>query len=817
MITHRLRSVLPSMIVFAALLSLIAADSAVAAPTPNKLLLTGHFGKEVNKTGTNVCTAKEECQPGKESSEAGGFLNPYGVAVNNDASSPTFGDVYVSDSQNHRVQVLTSSGQFVSMFGWDVNQTKVETAGTKQSERNVCTAESKDVCKAGVGGPAPGQFAAVTGPVSIAVDPVSGDVYVVDVSYSEVAGEFAESRRVQEFTAEGQLVLEIGKEVNEAPKGNVCIVGEVGAKCTGAALQTPTQAGEDSEPGAFANPELSSSGGLLAVGGPEDLLYVGDQGRIQKFKSSGVSAGEISLAGPARSIAVNPVGDVFESEGALPGIHEYSPSGQLQPGTIDPASVYGPPGIAVDPHGNLAVLEQTEAGQKGGLYSTSGAKLSTFEIPSYSGALAIASTGNAYLLTVNEVDAYNEIAFPQTVTCPVGEVTATTAKLCGEVNPDGVPAKGFFQYGPTQPLASLTPVLFTGEGETFISLTDELTGLTPNQAYGYRTAAEATFSGEALVGTGEEVTFHTPVIPPQIVGAASASFMKEHSAVLSASLNPEHTPTRYHFEYGPCPSLAGCANVQSTPDQRSAAFGTTGSAQEVSGLVPLSTYSYRLVADNEFEEEGKTFGGKATGLEGTFTTTVSPAVEASTGQASAITSTSAVISGAVNPKGLAGTYAFELGVYAGAATAYGVTTSGTVPAEDGPVGESQQLTGLQPGTTYAYRIVLHGADGEAVATPGTFTTQGLPSVLSSPAPTTLLATPNIAFPGSVSVVSGVSPKKLTRAQLLARALKACHKQQSKRKRASCIRQARRRYGPVVKVRLVSASRSWGVCSPLVKL
>ena len=823
MISHRTKGVLPVMVALTVLLPLLVAGPAVAMPIPNKLVLTGHFGKEVNKTGANVCGVREECQPGKESGEAGGFVGPHGVAVNSDPSSPTFGDVYVSDSQNHRVQVLTSSGEFVSMFGWDVNQTKVETVGAKQSERNVCTAKSKDVCKTGIGGPAPGQFGTAVGPQSIAVDPVSGDVYVADVSFGEVAGELVESRRVQEFTAEGQLILEIGKEVNEATQGNVCAIEEAGAKCTVAALQTAAQAEGDSQPGEFSSEEFSSTGGLLAVGGPEDLLYVGDRGRVQKFKPSGVSAGEISIAelsagGAVRSVAVDPAGDVFLSEQGVPGVHEYSPSGQIQPVTIDPASIYAPRGIAVDARGNLAIAENTEAGLKGGLYSSSGAKLSTFEILGFPNSLAVASTGNAYLPTENEVNAYNEIAFPQTVTCPAGEVTATTAKLCGEINPDGVPAKGFFEYGQTPPLASLTPVLFTGEGETFTSLTDELTGLTPNQAYSYRTAAEATGNGEAIVGTGEEVAFHTPALPPQISGAPSSSYIGTQSADLNGSVNPEHLRTRYHYEYGPCPTLTGCATAKNTPDEVSAVYGTIGSTQEIAGLTPVTTYSYRLVASNRqiascqggypVEEEGVILrceeggvpvyeGGEAIGPEATFTTGPGPVVEAGTGSASAISATTATISGAVNPDGQSATYAFELGVYAGAATQYGIISSGSAGSGTGPVEETLPVSGLQPGSTYAYRITIHGGYGTATGATATFTTQGLPGVLASPAPNTLLATPNIAFPTETKE-SATTTKALTRKQKLTKALKLCKKDRSRAKKTTCEKAAHKKYGSAKK-------------------
>jgi hypothetical protein len=207
------------------------------------------------------------------------------------------------------------------------------------------------------------------------------------------------------------------------------------------------------------------------------------------------------------------------------------------------------------------------------------------------------------------------------------------------------------------------------------------------------------------------------------------------------------------------------------------------------GLSALTTYSYRLVADNEFEEEGVTHGGRTVGAEGTFTTASPASVQAVTGAAGAVTATTATLTGAVDPQDFAATYAFELGVYQGAQTVYGVIDSASAPTESAMVAESEPVTGLQPGTTYAYRIVVRGAQSEAVGAPALFTTQGAPVVLSAPISEPLLAVPNTAFPAGGG---SEAPKKLTRAQLLARALKACHKQ-PKRKRASCKRRARRRY------------------------
>lgn len=59
---------------------------------------------------------------------------------------------------------------------------------------------------------------------------------------------------------------------------------------------------------------------------------------------------------------------------------------------------------------------------------------------------------------------------------------------------------------------------------------------------------------------------------------------------------------------------------------------------------------------------------------------------------------------------------------------------------------SLKLTGLQPGTTYAYRIEISSGYGTSYGVPVTFTTAGLPTALASPTPLGMLPIPPIKFP-----------------------------------------------------------------------
>ncbi len=746
-----------------------------AAPVASKFVFSSHIGWDVNQTtGGNICTiaSKNTCQRGIESGQSGGFNSPKGVAVDNDPSSPFYTDVYIADENNHRVQVLSATGKFVSMFGREVNKT---TGG------DICTAESHNECQAGVEGAAPGQM--YEG-FSIAIDNATGDVFLAERVLGKAGGEVvAFDYRVQEFTDAGAWLAEIGKEVNQTTKENLCTKQEVeahGVKCQGPVLIPGGSSHASTEHGAF-NP-FFKKGNILAVGGSEDRLYVGDEHRVQEFDATtGQWKGEIPLASissepgsDVSALAVDATGDVYLAykvgEKGTTVIREFNAAGveveqfEVTPAEADPERKgFGVLTFTLDPYGRLGVttdeaIANTDTHPEeffvhGALYSATGARFGEFNPPSASfpgeaNSLAFSASDELYVAGggSQEVEAYAPALFPEVVTCAASEVSATSATLCGSINANGLVARGFFDFDP--PAAAHTPVAFEGEGTAPESVSWHLTGLSPNQTYGYDMVGEAEVAGEPVTGSGEQLAFHTLTPPPEIPGEPSASNVTDSFALLSASVNPEHAPARYHFQYGPCAALAGCAGVLSTADRESSVYGRVGAVQEIAGLQPQTTYSYRLVADNEHEEAGHVIqGGEAAGAEGHFTTGVSPVPVAQAGSASLVGVSSATIAGLVDPDGQPAVYTFELGVYEGAGTRYGVVFSGPVGASATPVAESLALSGLQPGTTYAYRIVVRSGYGESVGEPSTFTTAGLPAALTVPAPLAMLAVPSVVFPG----------------------------------------------------------------------
>ncbi|HEY3828267.1 MAG TPA: hypothetical protein VGL57_03625 [Solirubrobacteraceae bacterium] len=753
-----------SLIALIGAIVVLAGGARAQAASPIKLIQANQIGWEVNAaTKGNVCAiASDQCQPGHESSEPGGFTFPEGIAVT------ASGDFYAADSVNHRIQEFDAAGEFVLTFGEGVNAT---THGNVCTEEEIRKAGVK--CAAGAEGGEPGQFGH---PESIAVDPTSGNLYVAEyLIVGETLGE-----RVQEFTASGQFILEIGKEVNKTTKGNLCTQQEAekGVTCGGPAMEA-FGSPQSNEPGALDFER--ERGDVLAVGGEYDLLYVGEEGRIQKFEADGQPKGEISVTGTVGTIALG-AGDLYVGYEGRSVVQEFTLEGQeLEQFEVQPARANSDVfvrAIAVDPAGRIAVLAEEEGTLFGALYgSVSGPRLPGFSFPEGAvvRALGFDGSGALYALALGGQDVLSYI--PETVaelrtgpaTCRegAGHETSVTfdCSLGGEANPYAVAeTHARFEWGGTCALGKQTAEQEFATVETYLPVTATIEGLLPNEAFCYRLVGGDQHVQPPEELFGEYVTSRTPVVRPEIVGAPSASFMTSSAAVVQGELNPENAGTEYFFEYAPvlhpgedaltgCPGVreASCPGVASTPNGESALYGPMRVTVEASGLQADTTYRYRLAARNAAGESS----GTGPGQEGTFTTTPGAVPSVLTGLASAISATSATVSGMVDPDGRAATYTFELGVYEGAATRYGVVFSGPAGTETTPTTETLSLTGLQPGTTYAYRIAVKSGytpAGEPVlGESALFTTEGLPAVLDAPMPPELLAAPQIPFPGPALV------------------------------------------------------------------
>jgi len=260
---------------------------------------------------------------GKGGSQAGaGELNPIGVAAN-----PANGHLYVAGAE--RIDELTSWGEFVKAWGWGVRD--------GQPELQTCTEATG--CLSGLRGSGSGEF---FGPSGITLDS-SGNIYVVDQEY----------HRVQKFNPAGEFLLMFGGEVNQSKVEEAGSTESERNLCTQASANI-CQAGST---GLGSGQFNQWPAGTFIATDSNDVIYVGDENRIQKFDTGGHFIGEISLSGYGliSNLAIAPDDSIYLLSQNLPGVRKLNPLG-VEVGT--PLDESGIPGaLAADATGNLYVVD----------------------------------------------------------------------------------------------------------------------------------------------------------------------------------------------------------------------------------------------------------------------------------------------------------------------------------------------------------------------------------------------------------------------------------------------------------------------------
>ena len=202
--------------------------------------------------------------------------------------------------------------------------------------------------------------------------------------------------------------------------------------------------------------------------------------------------------------------------------------------------------------------------------------------------------------------------------------------------------------------------------------------------------------------------------PTAITGPVTA--VGPTTATVAGTVNAGGVATSWYVEFGTSTAYG------SQTASASAGSGTkdTSVSGSLTGLTPGTTYHYRVVATS--------VDGTARGADGIFTTPAPPGVV--TGTASGVTPSAATLHGSVDPNGRATSYYFEYG----SSTSYGSKTS-TQDAGSGSnaVGVTASVSGLQAGHTYHFRLVATSDGGTTRGADATFTTNGAPTVSTSPA------------------------------------------------------------------------------------
>jgi phosphodiesterase/alkaline phosphatase D-like protein len=208
----------------------------------------------------------------------------------------------------------------------------------------------------------------------------------------------------------------------------------------------------------------------------------------------------------------------------------------------------------------------------------------------------------------------------------------------------------------------------------------------------------------AVVTVGAAVAASTPAVVTQAATNATNTTVKLHGTV-----NPEGSSSNYAFQWG----LTNAYGFFSPAHSAGSGTKAVSVATTPTGLIPGTTYHYRVIAGNRF--------GNSQGLDHKFKTTGHPPAITVTGPTFGRPSQSgAVVTGNINPNGQNTTWQFEYGM----TTAYGVLTAPQVlPASHALSSVHAVITGLQPGVTFHYQLIsVHNGGAQVFGGDQTFTT-----------------------------------------------------------------------------------------------
>jgi hypothetical protein len=232
---------------------------------------------------------------------------------------------------------------------------------------------------------------------------------------------------------------------------------------------------------------------------------------------------------------------------------------------------------------------------------------------------AVAS--NLLFSAVPAVQVFETLSEPPNLTVGSPAVHGpTAATLEGTVNPNGSEVtECTFQL---VPLAQYEATQFNnvtvaqehacepspGDGTTPVAVHTDVGGLEPNTAYRYQIVA--TNNGGAGRSVSGVEGFATSGAPPVVVTGEAWS-LGDTTATLAGTVDPENSPvSECRFEYGPTETYGRSATCSPAPGSGNSLVQV---AANLGGLAPLTTYHFRIVADN-----GN--GGPQTGGDAAFTT-----------------------------------------------------------------------------------------------------------------------------------------------------------------------------------------------------
>lgn len=544
--------------------------------------------------------------------------DPYPLVAPSDvAIDQASGDVYVADPRAHRVEKFNAAGDFLLMFGKEVNKKKVEEHAS-EAEQDVCAAGEE--CQEGTAGSAPGAFEGLFGGASgtenarlfLAVDnstgPSAGDVYVGDPGDSVVSKFTAGGALVSGWGVDGQLN---GSTAVEGP-----FSGPEGKRVAGVAVdasgdlwvtRTPGESfghafefGQEGSAKASFIPEhepaINAMG--LAVDGLEHLYF----GTSALMRMSLAGLGTAEFREGEAYVKEKEVTIIKQTQVQVAGLGVEPLTNDLYVSRLNGGGVdefaFDALGEVVEPGGSACseapltpipvfFCAPSEAFGVRNVVDGEGVAVSGAEV---GGPVYVADAG------AGRVDVFGLRTVPDVVTKGASGFTSSTGVLTGTVDPDGVElASGLqgcrFQWGTTEAygheVACGQSASVIGKGSVPVEVSAEITGLAPDTTYHYRLLA-ANANNVSEPSTGSDRSFGPPVVE---AGSTNVIKVTSSSAKFGAEIDPDGIATEYHVEYGPEGGMMESTAEMGVGDGE----GVVAVSVPVEGLVASTVYDYRVV------------------------------------------------------------------------------------------------------------------------------------------------------------------------------------------------------------------------------
>ncbi len=608
--------------------------------------------------GTEVASASKEVISyfGSESgsgSLGGNFDRPGDIAVNSSGAGPASrGDIYVVDNGNTRIQRFSQDDNGTPANPYDDDYKFVSAWGagveTGGDSYEVCSVAAN--CRAGIGSGGNGGLGAdpITNPRRRAI--------TVDQGSGDVYVLDRANFRVSVYSGDGGFLRSFGWDVIAAGPDDAGVGFEICVSANGDVCKSGVPGGGIGQLG----------GSTVAVTGAE-----------------GIAVSALGAAG---------AGIVFVADTVNNRLNTYALDGS-SPASVGSASSFGTAGpldLATD--------------SRGIVYAEGGSQPSDWTIARYDaqnangiGSVFLAPISIPPLLTQGgaQVNAGLEVEADSDAIGPDADALYALRGL--------VEGSVVQQFGPqNSPGVTAPPSASDGTHGTLATL-KQATGLGIDEATGRLFVSSSAKVNDEAAKSGVYV-LDTAGGPPT-ASLDSISDIASTTAKIHATINPNGPPvTKYQLEY----STDGNKWIQ-TPQVAVGSQQTSQTIEAVlspppAGLQPNTFYHVRLAA-------AKVFAPAVTTSEMTFTT-FAEAPTAETDGAPVRTATTAQLNGRVNPNSKATSFYFEYGAE-GPCDENACTATVSRPAGAGGVLEfvAAEIAGLQPNTTYHYRLVAENGVG----------------------------------------------------------------------------------------------------------